>query len=73
MVITTYAGKNDRLIVQCYATIDLTISRCLPLPINLLPFNIYILRVKKTVFPKKYPETQTRPKKPDLVGKTQRW
>jgi len=24
--------------------INLTISRCLPLPINLLPFNIYILQ-----------------------------
>jgi len=28
---------------------------------------------KNPDLPKKYPETQTRPKNPDLVGKTQRW
>jgi len=68
MVITTYAGKNDRLIVQCYATIDLTISRCLPLPINLLPFNIYILRVKKS-FSKKIPRNPDATQKNRFSGK----
>jgi len=28
---------------------------------------------KKTDFPEKYTETQTRPKKPRSSGKTQRW